>query len=178
MMDVPTILIKTATMGRIVIETVSRLGMRIFGVAWLAGVMGIVSTYGAVATKCWRPPPAEHIARTDIIFHGEVISIRRTSRHPRERIATLKVLRNYKGADVPLIRIRYRDDWQSGVLRKGWHFEPGGIALIFAKGNSADRGDNGADARLSYCTMLPYHGRKRLQPVYWDKLSTMRPGLN
>lgn len=94
-----------------------------------------------------------------------------------ERIATLKVLRNYKGARSPFVKVLFRDEGRGPWGRRGWRFTVGDKLLVFALGLSPDEQESAADARVTWCSMLPYYGRKGLHPRYWDLLANTSAGL-
>jgi len=143
----------------------------------LAALLSAGMTARAHATRCWQPDPREHIARSDMVFFGEVQTLPQKRLAGGRKIAILKVLRNYKGANVPLLRLLYRDDWRSGSARRGWRFLAGDKLLVFANVLPAGGMHVAADARAGLCSMLPYYARKGLHPQYWDLLSRMKRGV-
>lgn len=135
-----------------------------------------LSARSALATKCWQPEPQEHIARSDMVFFGEVLGGAQRRWRGGRQVAVLKVLRNYKGADLPLLRVLYRVDRGARSARRGWRFVPGDKLLVFAMALDGRKSGGRADASAGRCSMLPYYGRKGLHPRYWDLLSKMKGG--
>lgn len=141
---------------------------------WLAFLVavfaGLTMTNPGLATSCWRPSAAEHIASADTIFYGEVIGGQFGPADNKDNIVEFKVLRAYKGVQGETIRIEYFND--HGGLR-GWGFAEGQATLVFADQTSDTAIVAGTAGSLNYCSMIPYHARAHMHADYWDILATL-----
>lgn len=123
----------------------------------------------ANAMSCWHPAPAEHIGQAELIFFGEVVEGGASKADEKIRVAKFKILKAYKGVDSPTIAIRYMNDMGGNT---GWGFRLGTATLVFAHIDTSFTHTERAGT-LNYCDMIPYHGRSRLHPAYWDALSKL-----
>ncbi|MEL6373553.1 MAG: hypothetical protein AAFR04_06250 [Pseudomonadota bacterium] len=149
--------------------------VRVIGVALglLTGLTCVVATMQpAHAIRCWRPSPAEHIARLPMVFYARVLAqphaaSRRVANGEARRIAYLQVLETYKGVTAPIVRVGYVAPGSRGGSGGGWRFRAGDLMMVFAR---PVRDADDIDAVVRHCDMAPFHHRPALRPAYWRTL--------
>jgi hypothetical protein len=134
--------------------------------------------------SCDHPTVAQHIADTDLIFFGKVLTVkalersmsdgllewRNTDGNRADSLATIKVERAYKGVETDTVDIAFLRD---GGAIAGWGFSRSRHVLVFAKKfPAADK--QSTIGYLNYCNMIPYYARDELRAEYWETLVQMQ----
>ncbi|MBN9671758.1 hypothetical protein [Roseibium aggregatum] len=145
--------------------------VRFLLVLGLAAGMFSFSVSETLAASCSERTPSEHIEDTDVIFLGIAGAEAGGSRDDKKRIVRFEVLRSFKGAKGRTIDIEYMNDHGGNT---GWGFAPGKPVFVFAANPRRALNKDPTAPLVYFCSMAPFHGRKKLHNEYWKILWALK----